>query len=255
MRRNGPLSGALTLALAWLPIHAQEPDTPPVEIDKTERAEVRLVMLDTLVIDSNGDPVPGLKKEDFEIRYGGEIVTPDVLETRCDESWQEPRMAVGDGPPRKVVLAFDYLHLAALEREWSLDTAMEMVANGGLAGDEVMVVALTGGLRIEQSFTSDPGTVLASLRRMQKDISLWNGNFTHLNEFGFVRGVTSLFDVLATASTGPKAVVLYSAMLDVPLDAQFERLAAVAATSRCAVYTVDPYGLYAPGMDSPRGPG
>ncbi len=119
-----------------------------------------------------------------------------------------------------------------------------------------MVAALTGGLRIEQPFTTDARKVLASLKRMQKDISLWNGNFSHTNEFGFVRGVESLFDVLATAVVGPKAVVLYSAMQDVPLDNQFERIAAIAAASRCALYTVDPYGLVTPDLRlaSRRGP-
>jgi len=117
----------------------------------------------------------------------------------------------------------------------------------------VMVAALTGGLRIEQPFTTDAAEVLASLKRMQKDISLWNGNFGHANEFGFVRSVTSLFDVVAAASKGPKAMVLYSAMQDVPLDYQFEQIAALAAASRCAVYSVDPYGLVAPDIGGGRG--
>ncbi len=120
-----------------------------------------------------------------------------------------------------------------------------------------MVAALTGGLRIEQPFTTDADVVLASLKRMQKDISLWNGNFAHTNEFGFVRSVTALFDVLASASVGPKAVVLYSAMQDVPMDDQFERIAAIAATSRSALYTVNPYGLVGPTRSggSSTGPG
>jgi hypothetical protein len=42
---------------------------------------------------------------------------------------------------------------------------------------------------------------------------------------------------------GPKAVVLYSGMLDVPLELQFEKLAAVASVSRCSLYPVDVRGL------------
>ncbi len=255
MRGTGPIAAALWLAMAWLPIHAQEQDTPPVEIDKTERAEVRLVLLDTVVVDTDGYPVAGLQKEDFEIRYGGEILAPDVLETRCEPTEEGVRSAEGRNEPRRLILAFDYLHLPQFHREWALETAMEMIEESGMAGDEVLVAALTGGLRIEQPFTDRPQAVLATLKRMQRDVSLWNGNFAHANEFGFVRSVTTLFDVLARASTGPKAVVLYSAMGDVPLDTQFERIAAVAATSRAALYTVDPYGLKPPDLDFDLGPG
>ncbi len=251
MGRSSLILTVLWVVLASAPGHAQEDNsTPPVAVDKTEHAEVRLVLLDTIVVDSDGDPVAGLQKQDFEIRHGGRIITPDVLETHCDpESFtQQTAQQAVDRPaaPRRIVLAFDYLHLQMFEREWALDTAMTMVEKNLTSGDEVMVAALTGGLRIEQPFTTDAGVVLAGLKRMQKDISLWNGNFNHANEFGFVRGVTSLFDVLATASVGPKAVVLYSAMQDVPMDYQFERIAAIAATSRCALYTVDPRGLPPP---------
>ena len=247
MRGIGVILTVLWLAAAFVPSQAQdEESTPPVPIDKTERAEVRLVLLDTIVIDSNGDPVAGLGQEDFEIHHGGEIISPDVLETRCESEAQQQQMAAGTGSPRRLILAFDYLHLPMLQREWALETARWMVRKGRTAGDEVMVAALTGGLRIEQPFTSDPDVVVASLKRMQKDISLWNGNFAHANEFGFVRSVTALFDVLGSASVGPKAVVLYSAMQDVPMDYQFEHIAAIAASSRCALYTVDPYGLSPP---------
>jgi len=49
---------------------------------------------------------------------------------------------------------------------------------------------------------------------------------------------------------GPKAVMLYSGMTDVPLDLQFEELAAVASASRCSIYPVDAWGLRSPGEDA-----
>jgi VWFA-related protein len=235
-----------------------EDSTPPIEVDKTERAEVRLVLLDTVVVDAAGDPVAGLERDDFELRIKGEAFSPAILETRCELPGDEPleaQAAVQRTEPRRIVLLFDYLHLPMLAREESLATAMRMVKEGIAEDDEVMIAALTGGLRVEQPFTSDKRDVLSSLKRMRKDVSLWNGNFYHSSETGFVRGITSLFDVLASASTGPKAVVLYSAMQDVPLDFEFERIAAIAAVSRSALYTVDPRGLL-PGdleMDRPAG--
>ena len=105
-----------------------------------------------------------------------------------------------------------------------------------------MAAALTGGLRVEQSFTSDQAQIPAALRRMQYDPSLFAGNFSHMSEDGFVRGMTSLFDVAATIPR-PKAILLYSTMRDVPLDEQFRKLAATAAASRSVVYPIDVRGL------------
>jgi hypothetical protein len=105
-----------------------------------------------------------------------------------------------------------------------------------------MVVALTGAPRIEQSWTRDPAQVRETLRRMEHDITLWNGNFAHMNEAGFVKGLESLIETLGEVS-GSKALVLFSEMSDVPLDLEFRRLAAAAATGRCAIYPVDARGL------------
>jgi VWFA-related protein len=251
----------MLLAIAVFPAFPASPapdedPTPPVKVDKTERAEVRLVLLDTVVVDSDGEPVAGLVRDDFELRVKGEAFTPAVLETRCDLSEDDPVQtadAVEKKEPRRIVLAFDYLHLPMTSRERSLGTAMKMVEEGIADDDEVMIAALTGGLRIEQPFTTDKREVLGSLKRMQKDVSLWNGNFRHTSETGFVRGITSLFDVLGSVSVGPKAVVLYSEMQDVPLDLEFENIAAVAAVSRSALYTVDPRGFEPPDVD--RAPG
>ena len=86
--------------------------------------------------------------------------------------------------------------------------------------------------------------ILSALGRMQTDTTLFAANFAHMNESGFMRGLTSLFDVLG-AFPGPKAVILFSAMQDVPLEDQFGQLAALAAASRSSIYPVDVRGLLA----------
>jgi len=99
-----------------------------------------------------------------------------------------------------------------------------------------------GGLRVEQPFTMERGRIPAALERMDKDLSLRAGNFAHTSDDGFVRGLTALFDVAATVPR-PKAILLFSAMQDVPLDEQFRDLAAMAAASRSVIYPVDVRGL------------
>jgi VWFA-related protein len=245
---------------------AREPSGEPIDVGKKESAEVRLVLIDAVVVDRSGRTVPDLTSDDFEIVSYGKPFDIDTLDVACSVGAQEDPATVRRASKRKalpaaethrkIVLALDYLHLDTWQREESLDHAIDMIENGASAGDEVMIAALTGGVRIEQTFTDDPVETLRSIRRMRFDISLWNGNFTHETERGFVQGLTGLFDVLESVP-GRKSVVLYSGMEDVPLELEFQEVAAAAASARCSVYPVDARGLPPPGLGfgPPPGPG
>ena len=252
---RGHLAAAAVL-LAWAQAVGQgEAEPPPLPTDMVEKEEVRLVLLDAVVTDAEGRTVPGLVREDFEIVAGGEVRPADTLDVRCHpEPLGDPsgelvaarRPAI---PPvesgRRIALVFDYLHLGANQRTVTLDHARRFLEASGNSGDTWMVAAVTGGLRIEQRWTRDPGEVLATLGRMQHDITLWNGNFRHLSEKGWVGAVDLLLDAL-TIVPDSKAMVFFSAMRDVPLDTDFRLLAASAATSRCTIYPVDVRGLFDP---------
>jgi VWFA-related protein len=246
------LAAALPLGLAL----AQEREVEPIEVDKVEEARVRLVLLDVVVLDGKGRTVSDLTLQDFEVLAAGQVAPADTLDVACSgggiedpQGVRHAKLRQAPAAPeqgRRVVLAVDYLHLDQPSRARVLDQAMLAVEHGLVEGDEVMVAALNGGLRIEQPFSADRDEVLASLQRMKFDISLWQPDYTHLTDFGFTTGMIALFDVLG-AVAGPKAVVLYSAMGDVPLEKQFEEIAAIAASSRCSIYPVDARGLTIPG--------
>ena len=234
------------------------PDKPsdrPLDLQQVERATVRLVLLDMIVLDAQGRTVPDLTAADFEVVAGGEVVEVDTLDVSCPAGATEDALAANredqrESPQapeaeRKIVLLLDYLHLDPMLRVDVLERARRMVEHDTAEGEEIMVVALTGGLRIEQPFTSDRKQVQRSLKRMEYDVSLWMPDFFHITETGFVQGMTALFDVLGTVP-GPKAVVMFSAMKDVPLDLEFREIAAVAAGSRCMLYPVDAVGLRPP---------
>jgi len=108
-----------------------------------------------------------------------------------------------------------------------------------------MVVALTGGVRVEQPFTTDREAVVESLRRMEHDITLWNGNFSHLTEQPMFAGLQSLVTVLRM-TPGPKAVVLFSAGTEAGqfYDPDFDRLSAVASEAQVSFYAVDCMGVF-----------
>ncbi len=236
----------------------QEADAPaptsdtPLKIDKVERETVRLVLVDVLVLDRQDRTVSGLVADDFQVFHDGDPVKIESVDEYCDEGGRPEPDAVRfarertptAAPPggRRFVLTMDYQHIGFTQRAEVFDHARKWLEHELTDDDQVMLAALTGGVRVEQSFTGDRARILGSLKRMEHDITLWNGNFSHLNETGWVRGMTALLDIVEQ-SPGRKAMVLYSSMTDVPLDLQFDQIAAQAAASRCAIYPVDAAGL------------
>ena len=226
------LRPVLALALTLPMTQAADEASRTVDKGLREHVEVNLVILDVQVLDRKGNPVPGLTAEDFDLSVDQRDKPIASFDASCAEHTETPAL----------VLAFDYQHLDEIQRGRALESARRALASPRINGGEIMAAALTGGLRVEQSFTSDQAQIPAALRRMQYDPSLFAGNFSHMSEDGFVRGMTSLFDVAATIPR-PKAILLYSTMRDVPLDEQFRKLAATAAASRSVVYPIDVRGL------------
>ena len=214
------------LMLASLAIGATSTDeAPPLNPGLKERVEVRLVVLDVLVLDHKGDPVPDLTAKDFDVEVNHREVPLAGFDAFCGESARKPN----------IVLAFDYQHLDVAQRGQILADARSAIERGAAEGAPVMVAALTGSLRVELPYTNDAKRVATALTHMREDPTLFAASFPHGNDDGFVRGLTSLFDVAGNQST-PTAIILYSGMADGPLDDQFLGLAARAAAARCAVY-------------------
>jgi VWFA-related protein len=224
----------LATMAAVVPLGSLGGDQPaPKPSGLVENVEVRLVILDVQVLDRKGHPVPGLGRDDFDVSIDrGRPVPIATFDAACADAAQKP----------VVVLAFDYQHLVGPERTEALRSARRALERGGLGDLEIMVVALTGGLRIEQPLSTKRDATFAALQHMQDDVTLWGGNFSHTSDDGFVRGLTSLFDVVGMIPK-PKAVVLFSGMRDVPYEEDFRNLAALAAASRSVVYPVDIQGL------------
>jgi VWFA-related protein len=242
----------------------------PLEVGVTEQVRVGLVLLETLVLDGRGRTVPGLTRDDFILKVNGNRVPIDVLDVDCPagavDDVRDADWARGEGRPsavmpelgRRIVLAFDYYHLNMTRRADVLGQAQAMIAHDKAPGDEVMIVALANGLRIEQRFTADAETLVEALRRMEYDSTLY------AMDFGSLVDDRSLFDNLATLADvlanydGTKAVILFSQLvsraypsrprgrtISLPSvwDLWFENVAARAAAARTVIYPVDASGL------------
>jgi VWFA-related protein len=228
---------AMTLPFASV---AVEPP-PPVRSGLVEKVEVNLVIVDVQVLDRKGNPVSGLTAGDFDVSVDRHPMPIASFDAACAELSEKP----------DIVLAFDYQHLGETQRTRALDSAQRALEKRGIRDAEIMVAALTGGLRVEHRFTTEGDRVVDALRKMRSDPTLYAGNFGHISEKGFVRGLTALFDVAATVPR-PKAILLYSAMQDVPLEEQFQQLSALASASRSVVYPVDMRGLDDQGISGAR---
>ena len=108
-----------------------------------------------------------------------------------------------------------------------------MMQAPAVPGEQIMVAALNGGLRIEEIFTEDRHRIERALKRMQYDITLWQPDFFHLTDEPFFSGIQALFAVLESVP-GPKAVVLFSShpgLTSATEDLRFARLFSSRRTS------------------------
>lgn len=234
-------------------------DQDPLEIKRSESVEVRLVTLDVVVTDREGKTVPDLQTADFELTVDGVPTRVDTLDATCPSGpaamplaghladWKEP--PTGENSPRRIVLAFDYLHIARADPVLPaavLHYLQRKLPSAPQGLEEIMVVVFDGALRVEQPFTRDREEVLRTLRRMDHDVTLYGGYFEHSTEGPFFNGLQSLLDLLDLVP-GTKALVLFSAGNGPGpfYDPSFLKVAERATSARTSIYPVSCEGLLA----------
>jgi VWFA-related protein len=218
-----------------------------------EQVEVNLVLIDAVVFDGKGKTVGGLTREDFRLTVGGRAQEIDTFDVGCpDGPTDEPveMMPIGKrqslpapAQMRRIVLALDYHHLPLDTRLEAIQQAKAMIAYNKTGGEQVMIVALADGLRIEQRFSSDPNLALATLDRMEHDKSLYAREFSGVSGRAFFDDMGVLMDVMSFID-GAKEVVLISGYHQTTTEADlwFQELAQRAGLGRAAIYAADIYG-------------
>ena len=230
----------------------------PLVIDRQETVEVRLVLVDLMVLDRQGKAVAGLGKDDFTLLIQNRPVEIDTLDVFCDRIEQTRAIeqsvpvAVGGADRPRIVLLFDYYHMDMGDRIDALEHAGKIV--GSLPGetvDEVMIAVLTDGLRVLQPFTTDQEKLSAALLSMKEDVTIWarifDPPYRPLTEQGYFKDLGRLMDVLM-GYEGRKAVVMFSSFLgnSDQDDLWYLDVAHRAAESRTLLYPV-----YARGVEPP----
>ncbi len=252
------------MKIAWflvlmLPVYPGVAQTDePRDSDVTERVDVDLVLLDVTVLDKRRAIVTGLTKDDFVLRIDDRKTPIVSLDMQCSDAPVSEPPAVGAGESnekwiapdraRHIVLALDYRHLERTQRVEVLERVRDAVVRLHRSKEQLMIVALTDFLRIEQPWTTDGDVALATLERMESDITLWLPPFDHLHDGTTFVELLDLIDLLGLIE-GEKIVVLYSnwPSSGFHYDEQFAELASRSARKRVSFYPVWTRGLTAYG--------
>lgn len=234
---------------------AQDTVPKPLDVGLEEQVEVKLVLVDFLVLDRDDRTVPDLDLDDFELIAAGREVEIASLDRDCPiGAAPEPRPgkaskslpAEPTARPRRMVLVFDYYHMTNAAE--TFDQALTMLDKWPVGDERHMVISLGDVVRIESPFTTDLDDIRWTLRRMRNDPDLYAGNYGRLTERRFFDRVEVLFDLLERWE-GRKSIVLFSGpfMADGFFrDPEFKRLSGLSVATRTAVYPVDTGGLRTP---------
>lgn len=163
---------SLLLASSAATVQAQAPQPSP---DVVFPADVEQVTVDVLVLDKQGKPVQGLKREDFTVKEDGRAQTisafeavavpesaPTPTRTRVSSNTL-PRPAV----ERTFVIVWDDANITQYSTDRARRAVSEFIREGLRDGDEVMVAPTAGGAWWIGRLPKDRDSLLAYVGRQQ----------------------------------------------------------------------------------------
>src|SRR5262245_61029484 len=114
-RGPGSMSSRLALVTVMIsvlavPVTPRADEPPPIDVGLEESVKTELVLLDGFVLNHDGNAVPDLTRDDFELTVNGRETSLVSVDSAC-----RPTEEKVTGKP-KVVLLFDYQHLRMPER-------------------------------------------------------------------------------------------------------------------------------------------
>src|SRR5271165_3701868 len=162
----------LNLAVGPAVLVAQQAasDVPTITI----RANTRLVVVDVVVTDKKGQPVTGLKPEDFTLEENGKkqkvsVFVPPGIVNRTAASPMPP--GIFSNHPENVtpagvptVLLLDATNSPFKDQAYARSQMLKYVLEQEQTGRPMAVMTLSDRLRVLQQFTSDPQVLLTAIK-------------------------------------------------------------------------------------------
>jgi VWFA-related protein len=167
---------SLILNLASSPtISAQQAlgDEPSITI----RTNTRLVVVDVVVTDKKGQPVAGLKADDFTLEENGKRQKVSLF--LAPGAGNEPKPApapagVLSNRPENVgpagvptILLLDAANSPFKDQAYARSQMLKYVVEQGQSGHSMAVLTLTDRLRVLQQFTSDPQVLMKAIQNLR----------------------------------------------------------------------------------------
>ncbi len=167
---------ACLMCYALLPLCAASLFSQTVPSDPrvaTFRAEARLVLLDVVVTNGKGEPIPGLHREDFQVTEDGKPQNVSVFEEHKGEAVNlanippMPANVFTNYPLARIpdsvnVLLLDWLNTQPQDQAFVRAQTIKYLKSIP-SGTSLAVFTLGSRLHMVQGFTTDPAVLLAAL--------------------------------------------------------------------------------------------
>ncbi len=172
LRRSGLLIAIMSVVVS---LRAQAPSPSEVPAP-TIRVSTHLVLVDVVVTDKQGKPVPGLRPEDFVVEENGKQQKISTFATPAENAGTPPALPPGvysnrpeyrsPGGPVTVLL-LDAINTPFKDQAYARNQMLKFVKENFKPDSRMAVLTLTGSLNVLQDLTSDPQVLYTALQRFR----------------------------------------------------------------------------------------
>jgi VWFA-related protein len=167
-------TSALVLNLAVDPLVVIAEQSPADVPTITIRANTWLVVVDVVVTDKKGQPVTGLKPEDFTLEENGkkQKISVFVPPGTANHTAAAPAGVLSNHPENvtppgvPTVLLLDAANSAFKDQAYARSQMLKYVVGQADTGRPMAVLTLTDRLRVLQQFTSDPRVLVTAIKKV-----------------------------------------------------------------------------------------
>ncbi len=168
---------ALMVPLAAGPALLRAQQSPAEMPGVTIRANTRLVVVDVVVTDKKGQPVTGLKADDFTLEENGKkqkisvFAAPGAVTANPQAPSAPPGILsnhpedIGPKAGPVTVLLLDAANSPFKDQSYARSQMLKYVVEQGQSGHTMAVFTLTDQLGVLQQFTSDPQVLMAAIKK------------------------------------------------------------------------------------------
>ncbi|HUX44178.1 MAG TPA: VWA domain-containing protein [Terracidiphilus sp.] len=168
---------SFVLAAATLSVPAVPQQTPP---QTTLRVTSRAVLVDVIVTDHHGNPVTGLKQDDFSVTDQGKPQTISFFEEHLSKPPAAPvqipklppdvftNASPFPAPPTVNVLLLDSLNTQMADQSYVHNQALKFLKTAK-PGSRMAIFTMGLGLHFIQGFTDDPAVLMATLKNKKNN--------------------------------------------------------------------------------------